>query len=211
MKNIEVEFRFRVSDEKKAREFLDKLEFIKRFRQKDVYFDTEPGDMFKRGIFIRARDGRTLDFKFNLEDVENRHEDCDEHSFALPLSDSDAERLGRLCRRIGIRAPPVISMPGLLMTNDLKEFVVIEKVREKFSDGDFTYTLDDVKGFGLFLEIEAMAMEGSDFSELKRRMLERIRGLNPKFLPTGYVELFVKKLNPGLYMQGRYLLDEDKQ
>ncbi|MCK5547977.1 MAG: hypothetical protein KAI64_03115, partial [Thermoplasmata archaeon] len=60
MKNIEVEFRFIVSDEKKARGFLDKLEFKKRFRQKDVYFDTESGDMFKRGIFIRARDGRTL-------------------------------------------------------------------------------------------------------------------------------------------------------
>lgn len=211
MRNIEVEFRFRVSDERKAREFLDGLEFIRRFKQRDVYFDTASGDMFKRGIFIRARDGRTLDFKFNLEDVENRHEDCDEHSFALPLSDSDAGRLGRLCRGIGIRAPPVISIPGLLMTNDLQEFVVIEKVREKFSDGDFTYTLDDVKGFGLFLEIEAMAMEGSDLEELKRRMVERIRGLNPKFLPTGYVELFVKKLDPGLYKQGRYLLDEDKQ
>ena len=211
MRNIEVEFRFRVTEKKKAREFLESLEFIKRSRQKDVYFDTASGDMFKRGIFIRARDGRTLDFKFNLKDVENKHEHCDEHSFALPLSGNDAGRLVGVCERLGIRAPPVISMPGLLKTNDLQEFVVIDKVREKFRDEDFSYTLDYVKGFGLFLEIEAMAMEDSDLEELKRKMLEKIRGLNPSFMPTGYVELFVKKLNPGLYKQGRYLLDEDKQ
>ena len=211
MKNIEVEFRFEVTDEKRADDFLSKLTFVKKSHQRDIYFDTDAGDLFKRGIFLRTRNGKTLDFKFNLEDNENKHEDCDEHSFVLPLSEDDWQRLASVCKRLGLKIPKVIELERILESNKLKEFVVIDKVRKEFSDGEFTFCFDDVKNFGKFLEIEAMAAKGADLDGLKRRMVERVRALNPKFLPTGYIELFVKKKDFNLYKQGRFILHEDKE
>lgn len=210
MKSIEVEFRFRIRDEKEVRDFLKGLTFLGKTGQKDIYFDTESGDLFKRGIFIRSRNGKSLDFKFNLEDEENKHEDCDEHSFSLPISENDLERLKKVCNRLELEAPDAASLRRLMEINGLREFVIIDKTREKFRDDEFVFCLDDVKGFGKFLEIESMALQGTDLDELKKRMIERVRGFNPKFLPTGYIELFIKRKDFNLYKQGRYLLDEDK-
>jgi adenylate cyclase class IV len=207
MKHIEVEFRFRIDDEKRARDFLKMLEFLGKARQKDIYLDTESREMYKRGIFIRTRNGKRLDFKFNLED--DAHEDCDEHTFSLPLSPEDGERLGAVCRTLGLRVPKAISMEGFLKANGMHEFVVIDKVREKFRDDEFTYSFDSVKGFGIFLEIESMAESGTDLASLKERMKERVRPLDPKFIPTGYIELFVREIDHDLYRQGRFLFDED--
>jgi len=208
MKNIEVEFRFQVTDEEKARDFLGRLEFIKKSKQKDVYFDTESGDFYKRGIFIRTRDGRSLDFKFNLED--NAHEDCDEHSFSIPLTPKDKRRLNAVCKKLGLKMPKVIGFEDFMNINNLKEFVVIEKVREKFKDNEFTYVFDDVRGFGFFIEIESMAMAGSDLEILKKRMKEKVSILNPEFIPVGYIEFFVREMDFSLYKQGRYLFDDDR-
>jgi adenylate cyclase class IV len=210
MKSIEVEFRFEVTDEKLVEEFLSKLIFVKKSHQRDIYLDTENGDFFKRGIFIRTRNGNTLDFKFNLEDRENKHEDCDEHSFSLPLSEGDWQGLTSVCKRLGMKIPKVIDFVNILRANELKEFIVIDKVRKEFRDREFTFCFDDVKGFGKFLEIEAMVADGTDIGELKRRMVERVKVLNPKFLPTGYIELFVKKKDFNLYKQGKFILHEDK-
>lgn len=211
MKNIEVEFRFEVNDENKVRDFLNRLAFLGKTQQKDIYFDTETGDFFKRGIFIRSRNGKSLDFKFNLEDSKNKHEECDEHSFSLPMSEDDLERLNKVCNRLGLEPLNVASLESLMEINKLKEFVIIDKTREKFKDDEFVFCLDDVKGFGKFLEIETMASQDSNLEELKKRMVERVKDFNPKFLPTGYIELFVKKKDPNLYKQGRYLLHEDKE
>lgn len=210
MKNIEVEFRFEIHDESKVREFLNRLTFLSKIQQKDIYFDTESGDLFKRGIFIRSRNGKSLDFKFNLEDLENKHEHCDEHSFSLPISEKDLESLNIVCDRLGLESLNVANLEKFMGNNKLKEFVIIDKTREKFKDDDFVFCLDDVNGFGKFLEIESMALQDSDLEELKRRMIERVKIFNPKFLPTGYIELFVKRKDFNLYKQGRYLIDEDK-
>ncbi|MBL7169473.1 MAG: CYTH domain-containing protein [Candidatus Aenigmarchaeota archaeon] len=208
MKGIEVEFRFKIEDEEKVKEFLAKLNSIKKIQQKDVYFDTKNGDLFKRGIFVRLRNDNTLDLKFNLEDKENKHEDCSEYSFTLPLS--DPEKLTRVCKILDLKSPETVSLENFLEENNLKEFEIIDKIREKFSDGEFTFCLDDIKGFGKFLEIESVVSEGTDLDELKKRMIERVSIFNPKFLPTGYIELFVKEKDFNLYKQGRYLLEEDK-
>jgi adenylate cyclase class IV len=211
MKNIEVEFRFQVENEKAVRDFLNKLRFIEKLNQKDVYLDTLSGDMFKRGIFIRTRNNSSLDFKFNLEDKENKHEECDEYSFPLPIKAEDLNKLREACNKIGLETPPIADIGEFTKTNKLEEFVVIDKVRERFSDGEFKFCFDRIKEFGNFLEIELMATKDTDIEELKRRMVERVMVLNPKFLPTGYIELFVKKKNFDLYKQGRYILDEDKE
>ena len=210
MNDIEVEFRFEIDDESKVRGFLNSLTFLNKTQQKDIYLDTGSGDLFKRGIFIRIRNGERLDFKFNLEDTENKHEDCNEHSFPLPISEVDFERLDRVCNRLGLGTPGVASLERFMEINYFKEFIVIDKTREKFKDDEFVFCLDDVKGFGKFLEIESMASQGTDLEGLKRKMIERVEIFSPKFLSTGYIELFVKRMDPSLYRQGRYLLEEDK-
>ena len=210
MGDIEVEFRFAVDDENETRGFLDGLEFLGRTRQKDVYFDTRSGEFFKRGVFIRTRNGKTLEFKFNLEDAENRHEDCEEHSFPLPMPADVLERLGKVCKRLGLDAPDVPDAERLMQMNGLGEFVTIDKTRERFREGEFVFCLDDVKGMGKFLEIESMAQQGIDLDGLKKRMAERVKIFRPRFLPTGYIELFVRRKDFDLYKQGRYLLEEDR-
>ena len=205
----EVEFRFRV-DPAAASSFLSGMRFLKEEKQRDVYLDTADGRLFRMGVFIRERDGSTVDFKFNLEDRENRHEHCEEHSFAMPFAQHDASRFSGVCARLGLAMPSSFRLEDFKSFNRFGDFIIIEKTRRKYHDGEFTFCLDDVRGFGTFLEIESMAAAGIDLEDLKRRMAERVGALRPEFLPTGYIELFVKEKDPELYKKGRYLLKEDR-
>lgn len=209
MKGTEVEFRFNVDDEKRARAFLGSMKFLGKKKQKDVYFDTRDGGLYKRGVFIRLRNGKILDFKFNLED--DAHEDCDEHSFHIPLSPEDREGLDKVCETLGLNPPRNMILEEFLRMNMLRELVTIDKVRENFSDGEFAYSFDKVRGFGLFMEIESMAESGTDMESLKRRMREIVSPLNPRFIPVGYIEFFMRELDFDLYKLGKYLFDEDKK
>lgn len=207
--HTEVEFRFKV-DPAAAKGFLSGMRFLKEERQKDVYLDTADGMLFRMGVFLRERNGGTVDFKFNLEDPENRHEHCEEHSFALPFGQHDAERFSGVCARLGLAMPSRFHLDEFKKINGLGDFVIIDKNRRKYHDGEFTFCLDDVSGFGTFLEIESMARESVDLDALKRRMIWRVSDLRPEFLPTGYIELFVKQKDPELYKKGKYLLKVDR-
>ena len=209
MKNIEVEFRFKIEDEEKINNFLKNLTFVKRKIQNDIYFDTPSGDFYKRGIFMRNRNNKSLDFKFNLEDIENKHEECEEFSFSLPISENDLEKINRVCEIIGLKSLMAANLENFLKTNNLKEFVIIDKTRDVYRDGIFNFCLDDIKSFGKFLEIETMLDNDTNLESLKKTMLQRISALNPKILPIGYIELFIKEKDFNLYKQGRYLLEED--
>ncbi|MBU0899075.1 MAG: CYTH domain-containing protein [Nanoarchaeota archaeon] len=209
MKNIEVEFRFKVEDEEKINNFLKRLTFVKRKTQNDIYFDTPLGDFYKKGIFMRNRNNKSLDFKFNLEDIENKHEECEEFSFSLPISENDLEKINRVCKIIGLESLMTANLEDFLKTNNLKELVIIDKTRDVYRDGIFSFCLDDIKGFGKFLEIETMLDDDKNLESLKKTMLQKISTLNPKLLPIGYIELFIKEKDFNLYKQGRFLLEED--
>ncbi|MBW2963483.1 CYTH domain-containing protein [Candidatus Woesearchaeota archaeon] len=203
---IEVELKFQVLDEEEVKIFLKDLEYVSEKRIVDVYLDTVEGDLFKKGIFIRVRDGKKLDFKYNLED-DDRHEHCDEHSFVLPLGNISG--VNSNCKILGLKEIEK-NFEEFKEKNNLINSMTVDKVRKKFKDEEFEYCLDKVEGMGLFLEIEAEGKEGEDLEAIKAKMREKLKGLDLKKITTGYNEIYWRKHNFELYMQGKYLLEEDK-
>lgn len=208
---MEVELKFQVLDISQVREFLKGLKFINRERVVDVYLDTKDADLYKKGIFIRVRNQKSLDFKYNLIDIDNKHEECEEISFSLPLQRDSVKLINSLCNSLGLKE---ISQPDLeefKIKNNLISSVVIDKVRQEFTDGKFRIFFDVVKGLGKFIEIEAFASEDTLLENIKNEMRERIKDLNLKLITTGYNELYWRKHNFNIYLQGRYLLKEDTE
>lgn len=213
-KSIEIELKYQVLDEAQIREFLKEITFVNAKRIVDIYFDTKDGDLYKKGIFIRVRDNKTLDFKYNLADFQNlkkvsMHEQCDEYSFPLPLTDGSLKTINQNCRILGLIEISKPDLGELKLRNNLIESVIIDKIRQKFKDEEFEYSFDNVKGLGKFLEIEAEGQEGQDFEEIKKRIREKVKNLKLKLITTGYNEVYWRKYNFDLYLQGRYLFEED--
>lgn len=200
-KSLEVELKFQVLDEMQVKNFLKNLKFLGEKRNVDVYLDTKDGDLYKRGIFIRIRDNKKLEFKFNLADIRSKefskHEHCDEFSFPLPLTQDSIRKINEVCRILSLKE--VSSLEELKSTNNLIDSIIIDKVRQKFT----------VKNLGKFLEIEYKASSDEDVEKIKEEMREKLKGLNLKLITTGYNELYWRKNNFELYLQGRYLLEED--
>ncbi len=210
MEEIEIELKFQILNEEQIKNFLKSLTFINRKRIIDVYLDTKNADLFKRGLFLRIRDNKTLDFKYNLKDEERKHEHCEEHSFQLPFSADSLSEINRICKILGLIGIVDPSVEELRTKNSFIYSMIIDKAREKYKDENFVFCFDDIKELGKFLEIESHASNEENLDQIKDQMRKRLRGLNLKLITTGYNELYWKKHNIEIYNQGRYHLDEDK-
>jgi predicted adenylyl cyclase CyaB len=208
--DIEVELKFQILDEEQVRNFLNTLSSIDRRRIVDIYLDTENADLYKKGLFIRIRDSRILDFKYNLKDEERKHEHCEEHSFSLPLTIESLKEINKICKILSLVEIANPSLEEFKTGNNFICSVIIDKNRERYKDESFTFSLDDVKGLGKFLEIEAHTANEEALGKIKEKMRERLKGLKLKLITTGYNELYWKKHNIEIYRQGRYLLEGDK-
>lgn len=213
-KNIEIELKYQVLDKGQIREFLKELTFVNTKRIVDIYLDTKDGDLYKKGIFIRVRNNETLDFKYNLEDFQNSkkvsmHDQCDEYSLPLPLTNKSLEAINQNCKILGLIEISNPDLEELKSRNNLIDSMIIDKIRQKFKDKEFEYSSDNVKGLGKFLEIEAEGQEGQDFEEVKKRIRKKVENLKLKLITTGYNEVYWRKYNFDLYLQGRYLFEED--
>ncbi len=214
MNNIEVELKFQILDEDQIKRFLKKLKFINAGRMVDVYLDTKEGNLYKKGIFVRIRDNKKLEIKFNLDAFQNqnglsRHEECSEFSFPLPLVKNSINTINEICRKLNLKEITISSIEELKNKNNLTDSMVIDKVRQKYTDGKFEYSFDDVKGLGKFIEIELLTSKENNLEEIKNEMRKRLNGLKLKLITTGYNEVYWRKYNFNLYLQGRYLLEED--
>lgn len=214
MKNIEVELKFQILDEDQIKRFLKKLKFINAGRMVDVYLDTKEGNLYKKGIFVRIRDNKKLEIKFNLDAFQNqnglsRHEECSEFSFPLPLVKNSINTINEICRKLNLKEIAISSIEELKNKNNLIDSMVIDKIRQKYTDGKFEYSFDDVKGLGKFIEIEFLTSKENNFEEIKNEMRKRLKGLKLKLITTGYNEVYWRKYNFNLYLQGRYLFEED--
>jgi len=208
--SIEIELKFQILDESQVKVFLKNLNFISKKRIVDVYLDTKDADLFKKGFFIRIRDNKTLDFKYNLEDVERKHEHCEEHSFSLPLTTDSLDSINKICKVLGLVEIMNPSLGELKIKNNLIDSMIVDKLRERYKDEDFGFCFDDVKEMGKFLEIETNVLSEDDIEKIKNKMREKIKDLKLKLITTGYNELYWKKHNIEIYKQGRYHLEEDK-
>ena len=93
---IEMEKRFQVK-QADLNDFLENKKFISSKQVVDEYLDTSDGLFYQDGIFIRLRNGKSLDFKFNPDHLGannvNEHVTCHEYNVALPFQNPSAHVL----------------------------------------------------------------------------------------------------------------------
>ena len=204
----EVELKYEIRELKLIERFLSDGEVKSTKNSVDKYYDTIDFSFFKQGIFIRVRDDKKLDFKYNFED--DKHEYCQENRFELPLRMEKSDSFNKLLKTLGLS--PLgddISLTTFLELNNLIEFVIIDKTRTEISKEGLNFYLDNVKGLGEFIEIEGIPKKPSDIKGIIANIEGIAKKLNLKKLTTGYVELYLRKYNYNIYKQGKYLLEED--
>jgi adenylate cyclase class IV len=216
-RSIEIELKFEILDGAEVNRFVKDLAVIEEKRIVDVYLDTAGADLFKRGIFVRIRNGNKFDIKFNKEDIgksldENiEHTHCDEVSQRLPLAQDSMIAINETLVILGLHSMITPDVEDLMQRNNLVESITVDKHRVSYKDGEFHIDIDAVKGLGDYLEIEKMTDELEDRSKVLNAMRRRLDGLKLKHVDVGYNELYWRKHDFDLYLQGKYLLAEDRE
>lgn len=211
---IEIELRYEIVDKKQLEPFLSCAQLLSKKHDVDVYWDTPERILWQRGIFVRTRNDKKLDIKFNracLNDVTiERLDYCEEHSFQLPLTADNLPKLNPLLVSLNLKEISHAALDSLVATNNFNVHYVIDKVRTSYKYQEFTVAIDEVADLGTFLEIELMTQNASDLENIKNDMKTALAGLQLKPLRLGYCSMILKKHQYDCYRQGRYAAPEDK-
>lgn len=214
MNHIEIELRYEVHAPQQLASFLLPFEKLHQKHDIDIYVDNAQAMLYQKGIFIRIRNNKKLDIKFNRATLENPdlaiQDYCEEHSFALPLQEQDLEQLNLLLVSLDLKPIVVADLEQLLHVNNFVEHYVVDKLRTSYQHEAFTLCLDEVADLGTFLEIELMANNIEDLSQVKQAMQQLIAELDITPLKTGYGTLLLSKKHFEHYLLGRFILEEDK-
>lgn len=207
--NIEYELKAWAPPKAKLEELLSefKREGAEKF-QEDVYFDTVDKTLYKFGAFIRIRNGKIVEIKFNPNNNDFSHLESDETRFDLPLTSSSIFALKDFLGKFVDFEYDAINQgdtESILQSLGLHKFVTISKRREIYSKPGVEFCIDSVENLGEFIEIESINQD------LSKKYQEWISREGIKVIPVGYVELYLRKYDFSTYMTGRYLLDEDKR
>lgn len=211
---IEIELRYEVLDKQQVTAFLSTAKQLHTKHDIDIYFDTPDRILWKRGIFIRTRNNKKFEIKFNRECLHDatidRLDYCEEHSFALPLEPARLQELNTLLVSLDLQAVPCADLAILQSVNTFETHYIIDKVRTSYLYNSFTIAVDEVAGLGTFLEIELMSQNADDLEHVKQDMRLALAGLQLRPFGLGYGSLLLKKNDADCYAQGRYALREDK-
>jgi adenylate cyclase class IV len=214
MNTIEIELRYEVIDRDQLARFLAPLKQLHRKRDVDIYFDNAQGMLYQKGIFIRTRNGKKLDFKFNRATLENPdlaiQDYCEEHSFALPIQESDLPRINELLMSLNLKPVATAGLEHIKAANNFIDYYTVDKMRTSYAHKAFTICVDEVANLGTFLEIELMAQNIENLEMIKQEMELFLAGLKLRPLRTGYGTLLLRKNNFVQYLQGRFILEEDR-
>lgn len=209
---LEIEKKYQVGNESLDC-LLKHFEYDGEKRVVDEYFDTADGGWYQQGIFIRIRNGKSLDIKFNPDHLGNSdaidHVSCHEYSFKEPFGSEEEKHLWTLKDLIGLSVEGVHSFESLIKSNNLQTLLVIDKVRKSYTNDQFTAVIDNIQGLGQFLEIEYSGPEGTSLREVLDEIDSLMEGVPAKPLASGSFEMILRKENFDLYRKGKYLLEED--
>lgn len=215
-RSIEVEMKFEILDMARVSHFVKPLTLIESKKIIDTYLDTAEGHLFKKGIFIRVRNDKKFDIKFNLEDIDKQagdrvdHTHCDEVSSTLPLSPASVRTINETLSVLGLSPMKTASVDDFMRENKLIRSLTIQKQRASYQLSDFHIDIDDVLNLGHYLEIEKMTDEHEDRTAILTEMRNLIRDLRLAPVDVGYNELYWRKHDPALYCAGKYLLAKDQ-
>ena len=214
MNHIEIELRYEVLKPEQLSSFLASFEKLHQKHDVDVYLDNPQALLYQKGIFIRIRNGKKLDIKFNRATLQNPdlaiQDYCEEYSFALPLQEKDLGKLNELLVSLDLKSIAVADLEDLKVANGFGEHYRVDKMRTSYKHDSFTVCLDEVADLGTFLEIEFMANTIEDLAVVKQQMQNLIKGLDLAPLKTGYGTLLLRKKDFEHYLLGRFVLEEDK-
>ncbi|MBX9830564.1 CYTH domain-containing protein [Candidatus Babeliales bacterium] len=214
MNHFEIELRYELRTPQQLASFLSSCEKLHKKHDTDIYLDNPQALLYQRGIFVRIRNNKKLDIKFNRATLENPdlaiQDYCEEHSFALPLQVQDLERLNPLLVSLDLKPLIIADLDHLKYVNNFVEHYVVDKRRTTYKRDAFTICVDEVAGLGTFLEIELMASCVEDLERVKQSMQLLVKELDVVPLKTGYCTLLLRKKHFKQYLLGRFILDEDK-
>lgn len=215
MNHIEIELRYEVLKPEQLPSFLAPFEKLHQKHDIDIYLDTPAATLYQRGIFIRIRNGKKLDFKFNRATLENPdlaiQDYCEEYSFPLPLQEQDLAKINGLLISLNLTPMIVADLEDLKSANNFDTHYTVDKLRTSYKHNSFTLCLDEVADLGTFLEIELMASNIENLAAVKQSMQQLICDLESAPLKTGYGTLLLRKKDFKHYLLGRFVLEEDKQ
>lgn len=208
---IEMEKKFQVLHHN-LDDFLKNKHFISSKQVVDQYLDTADGLFYQDGIFIRVRNNKSLDIKFNPDHLGvksvNDHIVCHEYNIALPFDFSSIHVFETLEKMIPIKRPAPYTYDEFLKINNLCTLVILDKNRTTYEDNTFIIAVDEFTEFGTFLELESkdnnMPKE-SFFDEIEKAT----KDIALQEFNSGYIELRLRAINPSLYLKGKYLIDSD--
>lgn len=206
---IEFELKFMID---KMPSKLSAMQPDKEKFQSDIYYDTPDYKLIQGGNFLRIRDGKTLEFKLNLDDA--HHLFCDELIFKTEEIPEKIEEINKILTGIGLpKSKAAKNADEFLTSNNFQVLSPIEKRRRTFNLNYCKICIDEVKDLGTFLEAEIM-IDKSNLSEdeaqgIKQDLISRLKEdeiLTGKFnaVDVGYVELYLMKHNKPAYDLGLY-------
>lgn len=132
--NFEIELRYEVLEPSQIPSFVTALNLLHRERDVDVYLDNPNALLlYQKGIFIRVRNGKKLDIKFNracLERPDLAVQDyCEEYNFALPLEDQALDGLNALLISLDLQPVPIADFDLLKSLNNFDTHYIVDKNR----------------------------------------------------------------------------------
>ncbi len=214
MKHVEIELRFEILNPSELDSFTAPLTKLGTKRMIDIYLDDPSITLIKQGIYLRIRDNKKVDIKFNreclLDPTLELQPYCEEYSYALPLSEHDLASFNAIVTTLGLTTIDEPDFDTFKKINNLNNHRIVDKMRTSFAKDAFTITIDKVDQLGSFLEIELMTTTLDSLNEVKKTMEEFLLPLTLKPLKTGYDSLMLRKQNFEQYLQSRFILDEDK-
>ena len=211
---VEIELRYEVLDMTQLKKFLSPLKQLSCKHDVDIYFDSPTLRLYRKGIFVRTRNGKTVDIKFNRACLKDRtlaiQDHCEEYIFTLPLREPDRMRLNFVLLSLGLPLLRYADFMHFLEVNRFKEHYRVDKVRTSYQHELFTISVDEVTNLGTFLEIELMADTTDNLEAVTQNMRTLLAGLSLKPVKTGYGTLLLRKKDFKTYLLGRFILEEDK-
>ncbi len=214
MNTIEIELRYEILNHQELADFLKNYSLRNTKHDTDEYYDTVDRRLYKLGIFIRARNNKKLEIKFNRATLDNPNlpiqDYCEEHTFILPLIENELTRLNELLISLKFNAIEKADFSDLMRANNFEIHYTVDKMRTTYQHDSFTICIDQVANLGTFLEIELMARDISQLEDVKMHMALLLKGLSLQPLKTGYGTLLLRKKDFQEYLQGRFILPEDR-
>lgn len=207
---IEVELKCSITPE--SRPLLEKKLQEARFQQQvynsDVYYDTVTWDLLQRAVFVRVRNQRQLEFKFN-EQAEKAHVQSTERAFSLTPNSQQAQAMNELFAHFLPAWHTAPTFIEAVNANNLLELARIENTRKQYTYDTLQICVDHVTGLGDFLEVETLCAEGTDTTQALQRLHDFVADFSFEPLTVGYVELWLRLYNPEAYRRGVYQLPDD--